>query len=172
MRAKKNRLAILIAAALMLGRYEALSSTELMVGTDILTEDISEFYYTYDHINYNAYYQRYRFYTEDGKKMFFHETRERKNDYGPATEADTTMTGCFELTEADWEAFFGLLKGGTVIKRTESTETGNAGPWMYLYWKNDEGEYQEYSFSSKSALESFKAFCAELALKTEPKGEE
>ena len=28
----------------------------------------------------------------------FHETRERKNDYGPCTEDDTTLIGTIELT--------------------------------------------------------------------------
>ena len=71
-----------------------------VVGEDIQIGDITEFYYTYENINYNAFYQRYRFYTEDGKHLFFHETRERKDDYGPATEKDTTLTGTAELTDA------------------------------------------------------------------------
>lgn len=34
---------------------------EKKVGTDIKIEDINDFYYTKENINYGAYYQRYRF---------------------------------------------------------------------------------------------------------------
>jgi len=37
------------------------------------------------------------------------QTRERENDYGPATEKDTTLTGTFELTDEEWTAFFDLM---------------------------------------------------------------
>ena len=137
--------------------------SEFTVGTDIRQEDISEFYYTYENINYNAFYQRYRFYAEDGSYYFYHETRERPEDYGPATEEDITASGTVELTEAQWGEFFGYLKDGTVVKRAESTESGSRGPWLYLYWSGDKSEYQEFSFDSVTTRRSFEDFCAELA---------
>lgn len=137
--------------------------SEYIVGKDIKVDDLTDFYYTYSNINYNAFYQRYRFFVEDGKHMFFHETRERENDYGPATEKDTTLTGTFELTDEEWTSFFDLLKDGTVIKRTEQTSSGDSGPWMYLYWKNDKSEIQEFTFASYSIQQSFKSFCEGLA---------
>ena len=133
-----------------------------VVGTDISAEDITDFYYTYENINYNAFYQRYRFYTEDGKHLFFHETRERKDDYGPATDKDTTMIGTFELTDEEWAAFFDFLKGGKVINRVESAESGDRGPWLYLYWKGDPSEYQQFSFESAGTVLAFEEFCATL----------
>lgn len=137
--------------------------SEYIVGKDIKINDLTEFYYTYSNINFNAFYQRYHFFVEDGKHMFFHETRERENDYGPATEKDTTLTGAFELTDEEWTAFFDLLKDGTVIKRTEHTGSGDSGPWMYLYWKNDKSKIQEFDFASYETQQSFKSYCEELA---------
>ncbi len=134
-----------------------------VVGEDIQIGDITEFYYTYENINYNAFYQRYRFYTEDGKHMFFHETRERKDDYGPATEEDTTLTGTAELTDEQWSEFFRAVSGGEVRKRTDSAESGSRGPWMYIYWNGDQSKYQKYSFPSYAEQKAFEEFCASLA---------
>ena len=135
---------------------------EMTVGTDIGIDDITDFYYTKENINYGAFYQRYRFYEEDGRHLFFHETRERKNDYGPCTEKDTTLTGTVELSEEQWSQFFGLLRGGTVRAREDSAESGSTGPWLYLYWKGDQGSCQEFAFPSWEAGAAFEAFCAEL----------
>ncbi len=134
----------------------------LIVGRDIAEEQITEFYYTYENINYNAFYQRYRFYIEDGKYMFFHETRERPDDYGPASEKDRTSYGTFELTEEEWEKLFGFLKDGTVKEREESLEDGDSGPWTYLYWDKDGSVYQEYTFPSPAERRGFTAFCESL----------
>ncbi len=123
----------------------SLLSKEYVVGTDIAMDDINDFYYTEENINYDAYYQRYRFYVEDGKHLFFNETRERKGDYGPCTEEDTTQVGTIELTDDQWMQFCDLVNGGTVRAREESTDTGDSGPWLYLYWVNDESKYQKFS---------------------------
>ncbi len=136
---------------------------EKVVGRDILQDDITEFVYTYENINYGAEYQRYRFYREDGRYLFFHEHRERPDAYGPATEEDITASGNFELTEEQWTEFFGYLSEGKVIKRRESVETGGSGPWTYLYWKNDGSKYQEFSFASYDAQTSFENFCKILS---------
>ena len=136
---------------------------KMTVGEGIQIDDITEFYYTYENINYNAFYQRYRFYTEDGKHMFFHETRERKNDYGPATEEDTTLTGTVELTDEQWTAFFNAISGGNVSARKESAESGGRGPWLYLYWTGDRSKNQVYEFPSLEAQKVFVDFCLALA---------
>ena len=136
---------------------------ETITNRKIPVSDITDFYYTYENINFNAYYQRYRFYVEDGKYMFFHETRERKNEYGPTTEKDVTKTGTVELTDDQWTAFYELLEGGTVVKRSESAESGSSGPWLYLYWKNDKGRIQEFSFASYDRQKAFEEFCGSLA---------
>ncbi len=141
----------------------SLLKKEFVVGKDISKGDITDFYYTYSNINYNAFYQRYRFYIENGKKYFFHETRERQNEYGPATEDDTTKIGTVELTEEQWKDFYDLINGGTVKKREESAESGDSGPWFYLYWKDDKSKYQEYSFPSYEAQKKFEEYCSGLA---------
>lgn len=132
------------------------------VGTDIKMEDINDFYFTKENINYGAYYQRYRFYVEDGKHLFFHETRERKDDYGPCTEADTTKTGTIELTDEQWAEFYDLVDGGTVKAREESVEAGGDGPWTYLYWTNDQSKIQQFSFASYETQDAFVEFCLSL----------
>ena len=153
----------LIAGLLLTGCHKPVLKREFTVGTDIRQENISEFYDTYENINYNAFYQRYRFYTEDGKYYFYHETRQRENDYGPATEEDITAKGTVELTQAQWAEFFAYLKDGTVVKRGASADAGSRGPWLYLYWKDDRAEYQQFSFDAPGREKAFEEFCAELA---------
>ena len=135
---------------------------ELLVGEDIRIDDITDFYYTEENINYDAFYQRYRFYVEDGKHFFFHETRERKDDYGPTTEEDTTLIGTIELTNDQWEGFFDLVSGGTVISREESADAGDSGPWLYLYWTDDKSKYQQFSFDSYGTEKAFVEYCLSL----------
>ncbi len=133
-----------------------------IVGKDIPTSDITDFYYTEENINYDAYYQRYRFYVEDGKHLFFHETRERRNNYGPCTEDDTTLIGTIELTDEQWSQFADLVNRGTVKARDDSAEAGGTGPWLYLYWTNDKGKVQQFSFESYSTQARFEEFCLSL----------
>ena len=70
---KKALAACLICLALFVCAY----ADTLTVGTDLPSEEIRDFYYTYNWIGYNAEYHRYRFFAEDGKHFFFHETRLR-----------------------------------------------------------------------------------------------
>ena len=134
---------------------------EKLVGTDVKLESVTEFYYTYSTSTDPPQYQRYRFYTEDGKRFFFHEKRE--GDHWPLTEDDATVAGTVELTEAEWEAFFDCLKGGTVKKREENLDSGRAGPWLYLYWNGDKSKYQEFTFASYGARCDFEELCEGLA---------
>ncbi|HAE16677.1 MAG TPA: hypothetical protein DCG51_09030 [Erysipelotrichaceae bacterium] len=156
---KKKAIMISVLSAVLLSACKS----RYIVGKDIRIDDLTEFYYTRSNINFNASYQRYHFFAEEGKHMFFHETRKRENQYGPTTEKDTVLTGTFELTDEEWTAFFDLLKDGTVIKRTEHTDAGGSGPWMYLYWKNDRSKIQEYEFASYEMQLSFESFCEDLA---------
>ena len=142
-----------------------------IVGKDFQIEDITDFYYTEENINYGAYYQRYRFYVEDGKHIFFHETRERRNDYGPCTEDDTTLIGTIELTDDQWSQFTDLVSGGTVKAREDSAETGGTGPWLYLYWTNDKGKYQQFSFDSYDKEAKFEELCLSIVSDKQEKDE-
>lgn len=135
----------------------------MKVDKEILMKDIRDFYYTKSNINYDAFYQRYRFYVEGGKNYFFHETRERKGKYGPCTEADTTLKGTVELTGDQWKKFYELVSGGTVEKREESADAGGSGPWLYLYWTNDRDSIQQFSFESYKKEKEFVGFCKSLA---------
>ena len=161
---KMRLLSLCLLAGLLLTGCKAVPvlKGEFTVGTDIRQEDISEFYYTYENINFNASYLRYRFYTEDGGYYFYHERRERPDDYGPTTEEDVVSRGTVKLTEAQWGEFFDLLKDGTVVKRGESAESGSRGPWLYLYWTGDKSQYQQFSFDSVSTRRTFEEFCAGL----------
>lgn len=133
------------------------------VGSDIKAGDISDFYYTRENINYNASYLRYRFYTQDGEYFFYHEARERPNDYGPTTEADISSAGTLRLSESEWEDFFSCLTGGSVRKRGENLSEGSSGPWMYLYWDKDRSVYQEFSFASGQKIVDFEEYCSLLS---------
>ncbi len=130
---------------------------------NIPVEDVTDFCYTYENINYGAFYQRYRFYVENDRYMFQHETRERPNDYGPAAEEDITAIGTFELTPREWLEAMGLLKSGKVSVRKESAESGSSGPWTYIYWKNDKSRYQQFTFSGYEERKAFEDYCADLA---------
>ena len=161
---KKCRiLSLCVAASLLLGGCGKTLKSEYTVGTDIQQADVTDFYYTYENINYNACYLRYRFYAEDGKYYFYYEARERKDDYGPTTEDDVTAKGTVELSEARWAEFFDCLKDGTVVKRGMSAESGGHGPWLYLYWTGDKSEYQQYSFASLEKRGEFEENCEGLA---------
>ena len=160
---KKNPMYLIcMIASVLLAGCGILFKSEYTVGKDIRTEDISEFYYTLSNINYNAFYQRYHFYAENGRWMLSHETRQRVNEYGPTTEEDITMSGTFELSESERDEFFGFLEGGEVTKRKESAAAGSSGPWLYLYWKDDRSLYQVFAFSSYATLKSFEEFCSAL----------
>ena len=135
---------------------------ETITDRSIPVNDVTEFYYTYENINFNAFYQRYRFYREDGKRMFYHETRERPEDYGPTTEEDITESGTIELTEAEWTTFLNLLKDGSVSSRKDNAVSGDSGPWTYIYWTKDKGEYQVFEFPTASERSQFEAYCVAL----------
>ena len=141
---------------------------EMIVGTDISYDDITDFYYTEENINFDAFYRRYRVYTEDGRHLFFHETRERKNQYGPCTEEDTVLTGTIELSDDRWLQFCDLVKGGKVRKREDPADSGDTGPWLYLYWKNDKSKYQQFSFGSYESEAKFKEYCVSLVSDKDP----
>lgn len=133
---------------------------EWIVGTDIAFEDVTEFYYTYDFSTAMPLFQRYRFYVEGGKTLLYHETREGGG--WPQTEEDITVSGTVELTEEQIERFHGYLEGGTVQRRQEHLDDGDAGPWLFLYWTGDEGDIQEFAFESWGKEREFEDFCAAL----------
>lgn len=141
------------------------SSGDTITDRKIPVGDVTDFYYTYENINFNASYQRYRFYTEDGKYLFYHETRERPGQYGPTTEADVTASGTLELTVEEWKETMKLLKDGKVTKREDSAESGSSGPWTFIYWQNDKSRYQKFQFASYEGREAFEAYCSTLVEK-------
>ena len=138
-------------------------SEDTITDRNIPIGDVTDFTYTYENINFNAFYQRYRFYTEDGKYLFYHETRERPHQYGPATEADIAASGTLELTVEEWASAMKLLKDGKVSKREDSAESGSSGPWTFIYWKNDKSRYQKLQFASYEGREAFETHCSALA---------
>ncbi len=158
---KKGVLLIMLCLTLFGGcgknAKETVSNRKIPVG------DITEFYYTYENINYDAFYQRYRFYTEDGRYMFYHEKREKPGEYGPTAEKDITDSGTVELSADEWNSFLTFLKNGKVSARKDSAVSGDAGPWTFIYWKNDKGKYQVFDFPSYDTRCRFEEFCSALA---------
>ena len=153
-------LIICLLAFIILNSAQAVEQTD---GSGFSAEDITDFYYTYNWIGYNAEYLRYRFYADNGKHFFFHESRGTKDDYGWNTEDDVISSGTVELTEEQWAAFFTCLEGGTVKSRSEETLDGDSGPWMYLYLKGGDPEGLEYVFRSIAMQNAFVEFCKTLA---------
>ena len=134
------------------------------VGKDIERYNIKEFYYTYENINYDAFYQRYHVYKTDyGTPYFTHITRQRKDDYGPTTPEDTVKSGTIEMTDEQWEKFYELISGGTVAEREDTADSGGSGPWYFLYWDNDKEKYREYKFVSYAAEKALEDFFVSLA---------
>lgn len=160
---RKRGLMLLMASCLTLLFGCGKSDKETVTNRNIPIDDITAFYYTVENINFNASYQRYRFSVEDGAYLFDHETRERPGDYGPTTEADITASGTVALTDREWADFLAYLKDGTVSAREKSADAGSAGPWTFLYWKNDRGKYQVFDFADYGTRLRFEAFCAALA---------
>ena len=130
------------------------------VGKDIELSKVQQFYFTYSTSTNPPHYQRYRFYVEDGKYWFYHEQRE--GDHWPLTEDDVTVSGTRELSLMEREAFWDLLKGGKVVKRELDITTGRAGPWLYIYWDGDRGEWQQFSFADPGLVLEFEDFCEGL----------
>lgn len=137
-----------------------LFNNKKIVGKTITEEDFKEFYYTYSTTVNPPEFQRYRFYIEDGKKMFYHEKREGNKTF--LTEEDITVTGVRELSSEEWEKFWNYITGGTVENRKEDTSTGGSGPYLYLYWNGDKNKCQEFTFASLEKKTGFEAFCETL----------
>ena len=137
-----------------------LNNGVMTVGADIAQEDITDFYFTYDSSTNPPFFQRYRFYEDNGAHWFYHEKREGR--HWPLREKDITVSGSVKLTDEQWAAFFDLVKGGKVEKRKEHTESGGRGPWLFLYWKGDRGKYQEFAFSSWGVQKAFEVYCIKL----------
>ena len=132
-----------------------------IVGDGITIDKVKEFYYTVDKSTNPAFYQRYHFYKEDDKYMFFHDTRE--GDAWPLTEEYSTASGTVELSEEEWKEFFDFLSGGEVSKRNENTNSGGGGPFLFLYWDGDKGTKQQYEFEDYEKRTAFESFCENLS---------
>lgn len=136
------------------------SNDPKIVGKTIQEDDFKEFYYTYSTTVNPPEFQRYRFYVENEKKMFYHEKREGDKVF--LTEEDITVSGNRELTAEEWAKFWSYISGGTVDNRQDSTNSGGAGPWLYLYWNGDKDKCQEYTFADLQKKMEFEKFCMEL----------
>ena len=131
-----------------------------IVGEKITKENFKDFYYTYATTVNPPEFQRYRFYMEDGKAFFYHEKREGNNVF--LTEEDISVCGTKELSSKEWDAFWNIIDGGGVKNRKENVESGNPGPWLYLYWDGDREKCQEFTFKEYDKVYEFEAFCEEL----------
>lgn len=127
------------------------------VGKKIQNGDITAFYYTVASSTNPPEYQRYKCFVEDGQYKLFHEKRE--GDHFPLTEQDATVTGAVTLTDAQWNDFLSTLQGGKVVARSESTDAGSKGPFLYLYWKGDRDKYQAFTFESPEQMQTFVRLC-------------
>lgn len=149
-----------ILTALLSGCISGILPLGKTVGKQIRDSDITEFYFTRSGSTNPPTFQRYKLYAEEGAHYFYHEKRE--GNHWPLIESDITETGKKQLTEEEWMAFYELLEGGTVKRRSESADAGGSGPWLYLYWKGDRYEEQEYTFVSYEKERAFEEACKEM----------
>ena len=147
--------------ALLICAVCACAGAEAIVGRDITAEDITDFYYTVDASWYPPKYLRYRFFVEDGTRLFYHESRQGGG--WPLTVEDIVCSGTVELTDEDWDTFVDCLRGGTVSARSGDVLDGDAGPWTYLSWTGDNGDIQDFTFRSLSERAAFEDLCSRLA---------
>ena len=136
---------------------------EYVVGDEVTREQMKEFWFTRSGSTNPPTFQRYEILCEDGKWFLYHEKRE--GDHWPLEESDVTVSGKIELTTEECDKIWEMLSGGKVMRRKESTEAGGAGPWLYLYWKEDAAdsemsEFQEYYFESYAKQQEFEEWCA------------
>lgn len=157
----KKLMAILapsLAAACVLGWI--LAGGQKTVGKTIGEEDFQEFYYTYSSTVNPPEFQRYRIYTDNGRKLFYHEKREGDRVF--LTEEDITVSGETELTPEEWDVFWNCISGGTVENKKENADAGGAGPWLYLYWKGDKNKCRQFTFADAEKEAAFEEFCEKL----------
>lgn len=156
----KSVIIVALTVALICTGGWMISGNKKIVGKDIKESDFKEFYYTYSSTVNPPEFQRYRIYTENGKRMFYHEKREGNKVF--LTEEDITVSGTTELTAKEWETFWSYISGGKVENRKENTNSGGAGPWLYLYWNGDKNKCQEFTFADFRKKTEFEEFCVRL----------
>ena len=78
------------------------------------------------------------------------------------SEDDITKFCDVDLTDAQRDEFFSYITNGKVTKREESADSGDSGPWLFIYWDGDKDEYQVYSFESYAKQKEFEAFSESL----------
>ncbi len=136
----------------------AAAQADAVVGTDIMAEDITDFYYTVDSSAWPPVYLRYRLCPQGGGFSLIHESRQGID--WPLTEADTVFSGTAVLGAEDWAALFDCLRDGTVRPRSDEAAGGDAGPWTYLYCDGQDGEF---TFASPEKRAAFAKLCGILA---------
>ena len=73
------------------------------------------------------------------------------------------MSGTVQLTRGEWLSFLAYVRDGAVRQRSDPDGDGDAGPWLYLYWQGDPGDYQEFTFASWDTQKAFVRYCEALA---------
>lgn len=133
---------------------------EFIVGRDIPPAAVKDFFYTIDASTNPPFFLRYRFTQKKGKYFFYYEKRE--GDAWPLTEKYITASRTLELTAGQWAEFLSFIMDGRVTRRTEIASSGGSGPWLFLYWDNDGGMYQVFSFSGYERQQGFENLCRSL----------
>lgn len=137
--------------------FGGLFKAKFVVGKDIKEEDISDFYFTNSGATYPPFFTRYHLHAQDNTYTFNYEKREGNS--WPLREKDISASFEKTLSKQEWENFYEILSGGIVKKRTESVDCGGRGPYLFLYWKGDKAEYQEYSFENIEKQGEFEKLC-------------
>lgn len=156
----KRIITTLFVMSLMTISVYAGGSKEMIVGERIKNDSIYDFYYTISSSTNPPEFQRYRFFSDDGKYYFYHEKRE--GNTWPLKEKHITQSGTIEISTSAWNDFLSLIANGSVIAREDDATSGGKGPYIYIYWKGDKDKYQVFSFSSLEKEKLFLELCHSL----------
>ena len=139
--------------------FSACLKKEMIVGQTVKQMDINEFYYTVDKSTNPPEFFRYYFHKENEKWIFHFEKREA--DHWPLTEADITEVCDVNLSDAEAEEFFSYINNGKITKRSDAP-LDSSGPYLFIYWNGDKGDYQVFEFEAYSQQKEFEVFCRSL----------
>ncbi len=132
----------------------------IIVGADVLLQDINEVYYTVSSTNNPPEYNRIHIYKEEDIYILNHEVRE--GEHYPLTEEDITISDKIKLTEEQFNQIYEYLEGGTVTLRAARYDGGDKGPFIYLYWNKDKNKYQQFSFKDYEQQLGFYKYCLSI----------
>ena len=127
------------------------------VGKQIPFRDVTAFVYTRASSTNPPEHTRWHLMLQNGTPVLMYE--QRTGNHWPLTGEDISASSTVTLTQTQWQTLLHCLQGGQVIRRTENPETGDSGPFMYLYWQGDRDSIRQFTFASHEREQQFLTLC-------------